>query len=98
MGAGDVAFLLFGLFVVGVVLADLTATLVVTWGVGGRWRPSRYFYAATWRIWSGVCRRIDNIDRRERLLGVYGPLSLLALLSLWLLGLLLGWSLVWVAF
>lgn len=98
MGAADGAWMAAGLLVVAVVLADMTATLVVTWGVGGRWRPSRHFYAGTWRAWSRLCRAVDDVDRRERLLGVYGPLSLLALLTLWLLGLLLGWALVWVAF
>src|SRR4051794_4896786 len=92
----DVAAVAAGAVVVGVVAVDLTSTLVVTWGSVGRWRPTRWFYRSTWRVWSGIGRRMHHVDRQQRFLAVYAPLSLLFLLGLWLTGLVLGWALVWV--
>lgn len=95
MEAGDWALLAVGLAAVLVIVVDVAATLVVTWGGPAAWRPTRRFYRASWRAWSAVGRRMENVDRQQRFLAVYAPLSLLALLALWLLGLLFGWSLVW---
>ncbi len=96
MGAADGVLIAIGLAIVGVIVADLTATLVVTWGSAGRWRPSRWFYRWTWRAWSAHGRRLRNVDRQQRFLATYAPLSLLNLLALWLAGLLIGWAIVWV--
>ena len=93
--AGDWALLAVGLASVLVIVVDVAATLVVTWGGPAAWRPTRRFYRASWRLWSAVGRKMENVDRQQRFLAVYAPLSLLALLALWLLGLLFGWSLVW---
>lgn len=95
MRAADGVLVGVGLAVVALVAVDLTATLVVTWGSAGRWRPTRWFYRWTWRAWSGFGRRMHNVDRQQAFLAVYAPLSLLFLLGLWLTGLLLGWALVW---
>lgn len=84
-----------GLTFVLVVMADLVATVVATAGSGTGWRPTRQFYTTSWAVWSWMARRRRSPERRERLLSLYGPLSLLALLLLWLLGLLLGWAFVW---
>ena len=84
-----------GLALVVTVMTDLVATVVATAGGGNSWRPTRQFYRFTWAAWSWMGRRRRSPERRERLLALYGPLSLLALLMLWLLGLLFGWSLVW---
>lgn len=84
-----------GLAIVLAVMADLVATVVATAGSGTGWRPTRQFYTSTWAVWSWMARHRRSPERRERLLALYGPLSLLALLLLWLLGLLFGWALVW---
>ncbi|HET9441763.1 MAG TPA: potassium channel family protein, partial [Acidimicrobiales bacterium] len=97
MGAGSVALLVGGLALVVLMIVDLAATLVVTWGSAGAWRPTRRFYRRSWRLWSRAGRRMGNVDHQQRFLATYAPLSLLALLFMWLTGLLLGWTLVWLA-
>ncbi len=75
-------------------LSDAVATLIVTQGSSGPWRPTRIFYALTWRGTRAVAARLP--DRAgEYVLNVYPALSLLGLLVLWLAGLMVGWSLVY---
>ncbi len=83
-----------GALVVVVVLADALGTLVVTQGRSGRWRPTRAWYAGTWRLTRTAAARLP--DRAgEGVLNAYAGLSLLGLLVLWLAGLMFGWSLVY---
>ncbi|HEX2119146.1 MAG TPA: potassium channel family protein [Acidimicrobiales bacterium] len=76
-------------------MADALGTLVVARGMAGRWRPTRHFYRVTWRLWRTLGRRLDR--HREGFVSAYAPLTLLSLLGLWLVGLLLGWALVYLA-
>jgi hypothetical protein len=76
-------------------LVDAIGTLVAARGLTGRWRPTRQFYWITWRAWRAIGRRLGT--RREGFLSLYAPLTLLSLLFLWLVGLLVGWSLVYLA-
>jgi hypothetical protein len=87
--------LLCGVGLVVGTLADAIGTLVAARGLTGRWRPTRHFYRITWRAWRAVGRRMGR--SREGFLSVYAPLTLLTLLGLWLLGLLLGWALIYSA-
>jgi len=87
--------LVVGLGLVLATLVDAIGTLVAARGLTGRWRPTRQFYWVTWRAWRAVGKRLG--DRREGFLSLYAPLTLLTLLVLWLLGLLVGWSLVYQA-
>ena len=75
-------------------LSDAVATLIVTQGTSGLWRPTRLFYAATWRGARTVAARLPDRSG-EYVLNVYPALSLLGLLVLWLAGLMFGWSLVY---
>src|SRR5205823_11402395 len=61
-------------------------------------RPTRLFYRGTWKTWSAIARRMQTGKLRETYLSVYGPLSMLALLVFWAIGLIfsfamLQWSL-----
>ena len=83
-----------GAVLIVAVLSDAVATLIVTQGTSGPWRPTRIFYAVTWRGARGVAARVP--DRAgEYVLNLYPALSLLGLLVLWLTGLMIGWSLVY---
>lgn len=84
-----------GLVVVTVTVLDLFGTLVITGGVTAAWRPSRLFYHYTWNAWRAVGRRIKAIHRFDRWLSIYAPLSMLSLLLVWLLGLAVGWALIY---
>ncbi len=75
-------------------LSDAVATLIVTQGTAGPWRPTRLFYGVTWRATRALAARLP--DRAgEYMLNLYPALSLLGLLVLWLAGLMVGWSLVY---
>ena len=83
-----------GIVLIVAMLSDAFATLIVTQGTSGVWRPTRLFYATTWRGTRAVAARTG--DRMgEYVLNVYPALSLLGLLVLWLAGLMIGWSLVY---
>ncbi|HEY3278748.1 MAG TPA: potassium channel family protein [Syntrophorhabdaceae bacterium] len=57
-------------------------------------RIARLFYGTTWRFWSGIIFRCTGPRKVETYLGVYGPLSLLILLSIWAGGLIVGFGLI----
>lgn len=90
------AALIGGLALVLLTLVDAIGTLVAARGLTGRWRPTRQFYWVTWRLWRGIGRRM-GLRRQESFLSAYAPLTLLMLLGMWLVGLLVGWSLVYLA-
>ncbi|MDQ4090993.1 MAG: hypothetical protein M3163_11930 [Actinomycetota bacterium] len=81
---------------VTVTLVDAIGTLVAARGLRARWRPTRQFYWATWRVWRAVARRPKGRPQ-ESFLSVYAPITLLLLLGMWLTRLLVGWSLVYLA-
>ena len=79
--------------VLAVVLWDAFETVVVPRRVSRRLRLTRLFYRATWQPFAAGARRIRSVKRRESVLSVYGPLSLLLLLAVWAMGLILGFGL-----
>ncbi|HKB18464.1 MAG TPA: potassium channel family protein [Candidatus Dormibacteraeota bacterium] len=88
---------LVGLLLVGGVLRDAFETIILPRRVSGV-RLSKIFYQLSWKPWRAVARRMPPGDRRETLLSVYGPLSLLVLLVLWGVLLISGFAvLLWAA-
>ena len=83
-----------GALLIAAMIADAIGTLVVTRGRGGRWRPTTAWYELTWTIVRAVSVRLPA-RAGEALLNAYPALSLLGLLIVWLIGLLLGWALVY---
>lgn len=83
----------FGALVVAGVLLEAFETVVLPRRVTRRFRVTRVFYRFTWAPVSRVARRIPNHRRREALLSLYGPTSLLMLIALWAFGLVLGFAL-----
>lgn len=53
----------------------------------------RIFYRVTWAPVSALARKVQSGRTRENFLGIYGPLSLIALLTLWIAGLILSFGL-----
>jgi hypothetical protein len=81
-----------------VVLADGFATMVLPRRVTWRYRPTRLFYRLNWSLWRAAAVRMRPGRRREWFLSLFGPLSLLIVFALWMVGLivafgLLQWSL-----
>jgi hypothetical protein len=89
---------LFGLAILVFVLWDGFEAMVLPRRVTRKIRVSRLFYRTTWRIWSAIGRRLPQGKRREAYLSIFGPLSLLLLFGVWVLGLGLSFGLLYWAF
>ena len=91
------AAVLGAVIVVGV-LYEAFETVVLPRRVTRRFRVTRAFYRYTWAPFSAFGRRIGKVKRRESLLGLYGPMSLLLLIALWAVGMVIGFALLqWAA-
>ncbi|MBZ5627398.1 MAG: potassium channel family protein [Acidobacteriia bacterium] len=94
----DVAAAIVGALVVAGVLLEAFETVVLPRRVTRRFRITRGFYRYTWKPWAAVARHIGKVRRREALLALYGPMSLLLLIALWAVGLVFGFALLqWAA-
>lgn len=82
-----------GAVLVLVILSDAIATLIVTRGRTGRWRPARLWFTATWRAARAVAARLPARGS-DFILNLYPALSLLGVLVLWLAGLAVAWALI----
>jgi hypothetical protein len=75
------------------VLLDAFETVVLPRRVQRQFRITSWFYRNTWRPWAMLTRHIKSQTRREAFLGYFGPLSMIALLWLWAVGLIFGFAL-----
>jgi hypothetical protein len=73
-------------------LWDAFETVVLPRTVTRRLRLAQVYFRATWRLWTRSARIFDADNRRERFLAIYGPLSLIGLLTVWALGLILSFA------
>jgi hypothetical protein len=85
--------LIAGAALIATVLWDAFETVVLPRTITRRFRLARLFFRGTWRMWAVVARAFASDARRERFLAVYGPVSLLGLLTVWALGLVCGFAL-----
>lgn len=81
------------LILVGIILWDAFEAIVLPRRVTRRFRFTRLFYRSTWIPWSWFARRLRPGNFRDSYLSIYGPLSLLFLLSVWAFGLILSFAL-----
>jgi len=88
---------LIGVALILAIVWDAFETILVPRRIGRRVRLTRYFFLTTWRAWRAVARRVQQPSRREGLLGIYGPLSLILLLFCWAAGLILAFALLTLA-
>ena len=84
-----------GTILIVVAVVDTVGTLVATRIQTRRWWPTAVLYRYSWPMWRAFGRKIDDEDRREGFLSIYGPLSLLTLLVFWVTMQVIGWGLVW---
>jgi hypothetical protein len=85
------------LLVLLVVLHDAFEVMLLPRRVKSRIRVVRLFFRFTWLVWSKVARRIGSgdggsLDRRHTFLSMYGPLSMVWLLTVWAAGLVAGFG------
>jgi voltage-gated potassium channel Kch len=75
------------------VIVDSFETTILPRRVTHRYRFARLFYLTTWRVWRTIGVSLPRGKAREAFLSLFGPLSLLALLTLWVIGLVSGFAL-----
>jgi Ion channel len=82
-----------GLGLIFFLLMDAFETAILPRRVTHRFRFARLFYQSTWMLWRSVGLRIPAGKLREAFLSWFGPMSLLALLTVWVTGLIVGFAL-----
>jgi hypothetical protein len=87
------AELLVGLLVVWIVLRDLFVGVIVPRPARGRFRPSNLIVRWSWRAWRWIGDRSGDVITREARLGAFGPMALILLLIVWVVGLAFGYGL-----
>ena len=76
-----------------VILWDAFETIILSRRVSRKFRLTRAFYRLFWTPWRAAARRVPEGNRRENVLMVFGPLSLILLLVTWAVGLVTGFGL-----
>lgn len=82
-----------GAAIIFAVLLDAFETVVLPRRVQRHFRITILFYRNTWAPYAKLAGRIKSQTRRETVLGYFGPLSMIALLVIWALGLIFGFAL-----
>ena len=72
-----IAIGIFGFVLLAIVLADAFQTVIVARHAQKIPGLTRIFYQLSWTLFAAYARKIRSERRRERYLGLYGPLSLL---------------------
>jgi hypothetical protein len=75
------------------VLLDAFETIVLPRRVKRQFRFVRLFYVYTWTPWAAIARIIRSDKRRNTMLSLFGPLSVIVLLAFWATGLIMGFAL-----
>jgi hypothetical protein len=78
---------------IGWILFEAFESMVLPRRVMRRFRFSRFFYRMCWPGWVFLSHTFRAPKWRENFLSVFGPLSLLVLISTWVLGLIAGFAL-----
>ena len=78
---------------ISTILWDSFETIILSRRVSRKFRLTRLFYKALWPPWRSIARLIPAGNRRENVLMIFGPLSLILLLVLWAIGLVFSFAL-----
>src|SRR3954468_11654869 len=81
-----------GFLMLSTVLWDAFELIILPRRVIRRFRFARFFYRFTWRLRSVVPQWIPGCNRSDTCLSIFGPLSLLLLMGVWLTGLIVGFA------
>jgi hypothetical protein len=84
-----------GLIVWCAVLWDGFATIILPRTVAPMRRTSGRFYRLTWSLWAAVARRIRRPGLRSNFLAVFGPLSVVRLLFVWVVLIVFAFTLIY---
>src|SRR6266567_6467147 len=89
----EILAVIVGIILIIGILIDSFEAIVLPRRVSRRFRLSRFFYTATWVLWSWIARKMRQGNRRELYLSYFGPLSVILLLVLWAIILVLSFAL-----
>ena len=81
-----------GSLLVAIILWEAFETIILPRRVTRVLRVTRLMYFLTWRPWAALALAIHSSRRREKLLSFFGPMSLIILLTIWAVGLLVGFA------
>jgi len=76
-----------------VILWDAFETIILSRRVSRKFRLTRLFYRLLWTPWRAAAKRVPEGNRRENVLMVFGPASLILLLVAWAVGLIVSFAL-----
>ena len=88
------AYVLAGVFLLLIILVEAFEAMVLPRQITRPYRLTRLYYRVAWWIWAAIADRLFTGHRRQTILSIFGPLSMLALFFLWAAGLVLGFALV----
>src|SRR4051812_20112615 len=89
------SYLIAGASLLLIVLIQLDAfeAMLLPRRISRQFRFARLFYVYSWTPWAALARRLPPGKRRNAFLSFFGPLSILVLISVWAVGLILGFAL-----
>jgi hypothetical protein len=85
--------IIIALGMIALVLVEGFETILSPRRVMHRFRYARFYYLGTWRLWRLICCRIPAGKKRQTMLSIFGPASLLGLFATWVIGLIFGFAL-----
>ncbi len=83
-----------GVLLLGIILQDAFEVMLLPRRVPRRIRLMRWFFRVSWAVWRALSRWLPTQAKREKFLGIYGPLSMVLLFALWAAGLIFGFGLI----
>lgn len=81
---------LLGLFLYLSIAAEAFEVMLLPRRVRRSLRFVRLFFRGSWGLWSGIARNMKRGPVRDAFLSLYGPLSMIVLLSSWAAGMIFG--------
>jgi hypothetical protein len=85
----------FSVIVIFVVLHDAFETMLLPRRITRQFRFARFHVRSSWTLWSVLARLTKVGKRRNLMLSQFGPLAFLLLLTLWAVGLIYGFALLY---
>src|SRR4051812_42845252 len=74
------------------ILVDAFEVMILPRRISRALRPARLYYRLTWIVWRRASWLLPAGKWRQGFLSVFGPLSLLGLMSVWGAGLIVGFA------
>ncbi len=91
----EVLAVVLGIALVVAALADMLNTLVTTQTSQARWWLTGQVYRRSWTAMRRIASHLRNEQVADRLLGTFAPLSVLLLLTAWVVQQIVGFGLIW---